>query len=375
MTPRRQITYSQHPNHAARAAHAKGEKAFRTYDTSAIRPKRSPIPAIIALVVLVAALGLIVWAVISFTHGCSASQLVEKGQTVEITVAEGEGARSVGKTLVEKGLISNANEFTDRVTKLGDKATLHPGTFTLVGGMTVDEIIDVLSTPVAAVTFTVPEGSTLKQTAEIVAKASGGRITAESFLTLASNASNYAGIYPFLEGAGNNSLEGFLFPKTYPIDDSTTAEGIIRMMLDQFQTETASLDLSVPSAHGLSLYDMVKLASIVEKEADADHRAEVASVFYNRMDNNMRLQSDATVAYFVGRDPTPEDVATENAFNTYLIDGLTPTPINSPSLACMQAVCAPATTSYLYFFFEDDGNGGLKYSFSETYDEHRATYE
>ena len=375
MSPRRQITYSQHPNHAARAAHAKGEKAFRTYDTSAIRPKRSPVPAIIALVVLIAALGLIVWAVISFTHGCSATPQLEKGQKVEIVVSEGESTRSIAKSLADAGLIANANEFTDRVTKLGDSATLHPGTFTLESGMTVDEIIDVLSTPVAAVMFTIPEGSTLQQTAEIVSKASGGRIAAESFITLASNASNYAGVYPFLEGAGSNSLEGFLFPKTYPIEDASTADGVIRAMLDQFQVEIATLDLSVPSAHGLSLYDMVKLASIVEKEADADHRAEVASVFYNRLDDGMRLQSDATVAYFVGRDPTPEDVATEHAFNTYLIDGLTPTPINSPSLSCMQAVCSPANTNYLYFYFEDNGQGGLTYSFSETYDEHRATYE
>lgn len=375
MAPRRQITYSEHPNHAARAAHAKGEKAFRTYDTSAIRPKRSPVPAIVALVVLVVALAAIIWGVISFTHGCTSSQLVEKGQTVEITVADGEGARSVGKTLVEKGLISNSNEFIDRMNKLGDSATLHPGKFTLTGGMTVDEIIQVLTTPVSAPTFTVPEGSTLQQTAKIVETASQGAITADSFISLASNASNYAGAYSFLADAGNSSLEGFLFPKTYPIDSSSTADSIIRMMLDQFATETSSLDLSVPESHGLSLYDTVTLASIVEKESDANHRAEVASVFYNRMEEGMRLQSDATVAYFVGRDPTPEDVNTENEYNTYLIDGLPPTPINSPSLACLQAVCDPADTTYLYFYFEDNGNGGLNYSFSETYEEHRSTYE
>ena len=127
MTPRRQITYSQHPNHAARAAHAKGEKAFRTYDTSAIRPKRSPVPAIIAMVILVVALGAIVWGIISFTHGCSSTPQLEKGQKVEIVIAEGEPTRSVAKSLADAGLISNANDFTNRVNQLGDAATLHPG--------------------------------------------------------------------------------------------------------------------------------------------------------------------------------------------------------------------------------------------------------
>ena len=374
MTPRRQITYSQHPNHAARAAHAKGEKAFRTYDTSAIRPKRSPVPAIIAMVVLVVVLGVIVWGVISFTHGCSATPQLEKGQKVEIVVEEGEGARSVAKSLVDAGLITNANDFTNRVNQLGDAATLHPGTFTLEGGMTVDEIIGVLSTPVAAVTFTIPEGSTLKQIAQIVQEASSGRIAAESFLTLASNASNYAGIYPFLAGAGNNSLEGFLFPKSYPIDDSSTAEGLIRMMLDQFQTETASLDLSVPASHGLSLYDTVKLASIIERETDVNYRPTVASVFYNRLDADMMLQSDATLAYIVGGEPTPEQLQSDDPYNTYTHYGLPPTPIGSPSLDCLQAACAPEQTSYLYFYIAPDESGVVKHYFSETFEEHQNTY-
>ena len=375
MSPRRQITYSQHPNHAARAAHAKGEKAFRTYDTSAIRPKRSPVPAIIAVVILLVALGVIIWGILSFTRGCSATHMLENGQTAEITVEEGEATRSIAKKLVDAGVIANASEFTDRVAQLGDKATLHPGTFTFTGGMTVDQVIAVLQKPVAAITFTIPEGSTLAQTAQIVAEATGGRIAAETFIAQAGDASAYAGVYPFLASAGKNSLEGFLFPKTYPIDDTVSADGLVRMMLTQFQSETASLDLSYATSRGMTLYDVVTLASIVEKEADEGHRPEVASVFYNRLANNMRLQSDATVAYFVGHDPTPEDVATDHPYNTYSIDGLPPTPINSPSLACLQAVCAPATTPYLYFYFEDDGKGGLVYSFSETYEEHRATYE
>jgi len=216
----------------------------------------------------------------------------------------------------------------------------------------------------------------VKQTAEIVAEASGGAISADAFISAASNASTYAKDYPFLEDAGTNSLEGFLFPKTYPIDADSTADSLIRGMLEQYKQETAGLDWSYPESMGLSHYDVVKLASIIEKESDASHRATVASVFYNRIVGGMPLQSDATVAYVVGHDPTPEDVATENEYNTYFVYGLNiPTPINSPSLECLQAVCKPETTNYLYFYFEPDSSGNMQYHFTETYEDHRSTFE
>lgn len=375
MSPRKNVTYSSRPNHAARSAHAKGDKLFRTYDTTAIRPKRSPVPAIIGIIVLLVLLVVIVTTALSFVRSCTSVQLLEKGKTVEVVVAEGDGAKSVAKTLLDAGLIASTNEFTDKVQELGAEGSLQPGTYTLVGGQSVDEIIKVLQTPVASKTFTVPEGSTIKQTADIVAEASGGRISADEFVAAASNASVYAKDYSFLADAGTHSLEGFLFPKTYPIKDDSTADSIIRAMLDQFGTETAGLNWSYAESAGLSHYDVVKLASIVEKEADESHRATVASVFYNRLALGMAMQSDATVAYAVGHDPTPEDVDTYNEYNTYFVTGLDiPTPINSPSLACMQAVCSPETTNYLYFYFESDGNGGMNYYFSENYVDHQATY-
>lgn len=375
MSPRKNVTYSSRPTHAARSAHAKGDKLFRTYDTSAIRPKRSPVPAIVALAVLAVVIIVVIVAAVQFVKGCAATPQVAKGTEVEIVVQDGEGAKSVAKTLADAGLISNQSEFTDRMSQMDADATLQPGTYTLVGGQSIDEIIAVLQKPVAAETFTVPEGLTLQQTADVVAEATSGRIPAEEFVIAASNASAYAADYPFLADVGEGSLEGFLFPKSYPMSDSSTADSIIRSMLDQYQSETAGLDWSYAQNMGLSQYDVVKLASIVEKESDVAHRTEVASVFYNRLLYGMRLQSDATVAYFVGHDPTPEDVDTYNDYNTYFIDGLPPTPINSPGLECLQAVCAPAETPYLYFYFEDDGNGGLAYTFSETYEDHQATYE
>lgn len=371
---RNRVTYSQRPNHAARAAHAKGDRAFRTYDTSAIRPKRSPVPAIVAVVLLLALLAAIIWVALSFTGVLSSPKLLPEGETAEVTVVEGETAQTIGASLVSAGLIANSSEFTDRVAQLDAASQLRPGTYFFTRGDTVDEIITALMAGPQEMTFTVPEGSTLAQTAAIVDAASGGAVSADAFIAAASDASAYAVDFPFLAEAGSSSLEGFLFPKTYLIAADATADSLVRAMLSQYQVETAALDYSYAESRGLSAYDVLKLAAIVEKESDAGHRATVASVFYNRLAAGMRLQSDATVAYFAGHDPTPEDVATDDPYNTYTIDGLTPTPINSPSLEALKAVCSPEETTYLYFYFARDSAGVMQYYFSETYEEHQATY-
>lgn len=380
---KRQITYSQRPNHAARSAHARGDKMFRTYDTSYIRPKRSKAPTIIALVVVLVVVALVIFGIVTLFRSCSAQPTLAEGQTVQIEVAEGSGAGAIGDQLVEAGVIGKASDFTDAVTAQNAAAQLKPGTYELTGGMTVDELVTLLSTGpnVVGEGLTIPEGYTLAQIASAVEQFTGGRISAADFTAAASDASVYAGEFPFLADAGSNSLEGYLFPKTYEVADDATADSLIRLMLQQFQAETASLDWSYPESIGLSRYDAVKLASIVEKESSGDEqiRAQVASVFYNRLTTEGEptygmLQSDATTAYEVGRDPTPEDVATPSAYNTYTNTGLTPTPICAPSIDCLQAVCAPAETSYFFFYFEPDANGVMQYYFSETYDEHMATF-
>ena len=376
MPTRNHVTYSERPNHAARRAHAQGERAFKTYDTSFIRPKRSKLPTVVGAIVLLVLLVAIAFGIMSFVRGCMpGGNLISSDETATVIVNEGDNAQTIGKTLVSVGLISSANDFTDRVVELGVSASLKPGTYAFAGGTSIDDIIDTIERGAVSTVFTIPEGSTIAQTAAIIEEATHGQVTADSFVKAAGNVSSYASRYTFLADAHATSLEGFLFPKTYAYDSSSTADSLIRSMLSQFQLETASLDLDYAKLQGLSMYDVVKLASIVEKESDADHRATVASVFYNRLSSNMRLQSDATVAYVVGHDPTPADIEVDSPYNTYHIDGLPPTPINSPGLEALKAVCSPDRTNYLYFYFAPDGNGVMQYSFSETYDEHRATYE
>lgn len=380
---RKQVTYSQRPNHAARSAHARGERQFRTYDTSYIRPKKSKAPAIVAAVLAVLVVGGLAWGALTLFNSCSAQsvELLAEGQEATITVAEGAGAKVVGEQLAEARLVSNAGDFTKRVNEMGVDSQLKPGTYTFAGGMSLDAIINQLTAGPVANALTIPEGSTLEAVAQSVATFTENRITADAFTAAASDASAYAADYGFLADAGTNSLEGFLFPKTYEIGDDAAAESVVRMMLDQFKTETSGLNWSYPQSQGLTIYDAVKLASIVERESSGDEqiRAQVASVFYNRLNNfgdpNYGfLQSDATTAYELGHDPTPEDIKNPTPFNTYTNTGLPPTPICSPGLDCLQAVCNPAQTNYFFFYFAPDESGTMQYYFSETYEEHQQTF-
>ena len=377
MSPRRNsITYSQNPNRAARQAHARGDKAFRTYDTSHIRPKRNPIPTIIGIVALALILGAVVWGIVTFLRGCSSTEpKLAVGDTVQIIVEEGEGTRSVANKLVDAGLLTKASEFNNRVAALGAENTIQPGVYTLTGGMTVDQILTTLQTPVPSVMFTIPEGYTIAQIAQVVSDVTEGRISVDEFKAQASNASVYAGKYPFLEEVGTNSLEGYLFPKTYPITDQSTADTVIRMMLDQFVKETAGLSYQYATEHGLTRYDVVKLASIIERETDDSYRSTVSSVLYNRLAIDMMLQADATLAYVLGGEPTPEDLKSDNPYNTYTHYGLPPTPIGSPSLDSLQAACAPEKTDYLYFYIAPDETGTVQHYFSVTYEEHQGSWQ
>lgn len=378
---RKQVTYSQRPNHAARSVHARGERQFRTYDTSYIRPKKSKGPVIFAAILAIVVIGGLAFGALTLFNSCSAQpvELLAEGQEATVVVADGEGAQAVGKNLEEARLVTSASDFTKRVNELGVDSQLKPGTYTFAGGVTLDQIINDLKAGPKTNALTIPEGYTLAQIAQSVSDFTEGRISVDDFTAASSDASVYAADYAFLADAGTNKLEGFLFPKTYEISDEATADTVVRMMLDQFQTETASLDWSYPQSQGLTVYDAVNLASIVEKESSGDEqiRAQVASVFYNRLStlgdpSYGFLQSDATTAYEVGHDPSAEEVHAETPYSTYANTGLPPTPICSPSIDSLQAVCAPDQESlgkYFFFYFEGD-----QYYFSETYDEHQETF-
>ena len=366
----KQVPISSKNNRAARYAHAKASEQFKTYDTSAIKPQRSKVPIIIAAVIAV----VLILVVFFIVRSCVFTvELLPEGEEAIVTVEQGEGAREIAEDLQIEHLIANSGQFVDLVNQRNAAGSLIPGVYLFKGGMTQEEILDALLAGPASTgtSITIPEGYTLDNIAQAIGEATGGRISVEDFLAASADAAVYATDYPFLTEAGNNSLEGYLFPKTYSISPADDAGSVIRMMLDQFQMETAELDWSYPQSQGLNEYDVLKLASIVEKESNADSMATIASVFYNRLASERPyLESDATTAYEVGHDPTPDDVHANTPYSTYSNPGLPPTPICNPSLAAIQAVCSPEITEYMFFFTNDDGS----HAFSVTYDEHQATF-
>lgn len=384
--PRRQVTYSNHPNHRARVVHAQGARQFRTYDTTHIRPRKSKAPVIVGIVLAIVVIAALAVGVSFAAKGCSSTAPVDGaevtvGQTTQVTIPGGSTANDVAAALKDAGVVPDADAFLNRAKEMGLDSQFQAGTYTFASGMTLDEVITALATgDLGNATLTIPEGFKLSDIASAVETATEGRVSAADFTAAASDASAYAAEFDFLADAGNNSLEGFLFPKTYSLTPEVTAQDIVRMMLTQFKTETASLDWSYPQAQGLSIYDAVTLASIVEKESSGDEqiRAQVAAVFYNRLDESNYetagfLQSDATTAYVVGHDPSGDEVHADDPYSTYTYKGLPPTPICSPSLDCLMAVCDPASDyeEYNYFIFFTNEQGKLDYVFSKTYDEHQ----
>lgn len=382
MSPRK-VTYSRKSTHAARAAHARGEKEFRTYDTSAIRPKKSKAP-LIALIVAIAVVVVIIVALFINTSCAEAANdhLAPDGQQVTVQIAEGSTLPVIADNLYDAGLVVRKGEFTAAANAKGAASSLQSGVYTFEGGMSNDELVDALVAGPTAnkANLVVPEGATLSAIADAVQQAYDGSITADQFKSAASNASKYAKNYPFLSDAGKNSLEGFLFPKTYELIVDATAEDVVCQMLDQYQTEVASLDYSYPRNKGMSDYDALILASIVEKEATDDTRTKVAAVFYNRLGNlgdpsYGTLGSDATTAYEVGDNLDNYNWSTKSPYNTRVTKGLPPTPICSPSIESLQAVLSPEQNfdDYYFFSFWNNDQGGVDYYFDKTYDDHQRT--
>ena len=309
------------------------------------------------------------------THGSdSGDTQVAAGQEVEVTIPDGSSTGSIASILQDAGVISDTSSFVQEVQKQNVEQKLKSGTYSLLTGSSVSNVINqlVAGPNSTASTLQVPEGYTVAQVASLVEEKFG--ISSSDFVAQA-KASNYVADYPFLSEAANDSLEGFLFPKTYDFAGQTvTADSVIRAMLNQYQAEVATLDLDaarqeLESRYGRSFsnYDVLTLASIVEKEAlTDDDRPLVSSVFYNRLAASMPLQSDATLAYTLGREVTADDLTQDDPYNTYTNMGLTPTPICNPGLASLTAAASPQDTGYYYFFITNS-----VHAFSETYEQHQ----
>ena len=376
----------QSHSHHARGSHGVAPATRSSYNTHARRgaqKKSSPVPMIIGGVVAVLALVAIVFFVVPAVKGFFGGEgaKVVAGQQVTITIPDGASGDSIASILSENHIVENPKDYYAAVKKLNADMSLKPGTYSFTTLMDATKVVQQLmeGPNAGSNALTIPEGLTVDQVADRVAQAYDS-ISKEDFLNQA-KASNYVDDYSFLKGAANDSLEGFLFPKTYSLGDSPTADGVIRAMLDQFKTEYKSLDFAsceakIKERYGVEMsdYDIVNLASIVEREGlNADQRAHVASVFYNRLagklDGLRYLNSDATMMYVTGGEVTADDLQSDSPYNTYKHEGLPPTPICSPSLEALKATLEPTDSDDLYFYITQDEE-----YFSQTYEEHQQSW-
>lgn len=372
--------------HHAHGTHGVAPAAPSSYNTHARRgaqKKSSPVPMIIGTVVAVVVLAVIAFFAVPAVKGLLGGEdaSVTAGQQVTVTIPDGASGDTIASILSENHIVENPKDYYAAVKKLNADMSLQPGKYSFTTLMDATKVVQQLieGPNAGSDALTVPEGLTVDQVADRVAQAYGS-ISKNDFLNQA-KASNYVNDYPFLKGAANDSLEGFLFPKTYSLGKKPSADDVIRAMLDQFNTEYKSLDFAGCEAKikerygvGMSDYDIINLASIVEREGlNADQRAHVASVFYNRLagklDGLRYLNSDATMMYVTGGEVTAADLQSDSPYNTYKHEGLPPTPICSPSLEALKATLEPTDSDDLYFYITQDEE-----YFSQTYEEHQQSW-
>lgn len=279
---------------------------------------------------------------------------VAPGQQVEFTVKKGDSVEQIGGALAGQGIVRNAAMFRWQARSSGQASKLKPGTYALATGMPYDMVLDKLvwGPDVVYYDVTIPEGFSARRVAARFA--AQAHVSEPEMLELVLHkAAQFEAGHPYLKDAYDGSLEGFLFPKTYRIKKGTKPEAIVEMMLTQFDEEIATVDLSFAKKHHLDAYDVVTIASIIEREVrlQREYRL-VSSVIYNRLELPMRLQLDSTVFYALPEGTkilTKADLAAHTPWNTYRRDGLPLTPICNPGIKAIEAAAKPKRTKYLYY--------------------------
>ncbi len=284
----------------------------------------------------------------------------------ELVVPSGASAPSIGEQLHSLELVRHPLIFRALVMLRGDGLRLKAGTYSLEGPLSLDQIVDrLVQGAVVRHDLTVPEGKSLE---EIAAIAATRGIDARAFLAAAADPSPIRD----LDFAAPD-LEGYLFPDTYDVSQEADAARDLALRMTQRFREvmTPLIPQVVPS--GLTLRQVVTLASLVELEtARAEERPRIAAVFRNRMKRGMLLQTDPTVIYALrqaGRydgNIRKQDLMVESPYNTYKYAGLPPGPIGSPGREALLAVLQPAPVKDLYFVSRNDGT----HQFSETLVQH-----
>ena len=296
----------------------------------------------------------------------------DAGENIYMVVKPGTTASEISDRLMQLGVIDSRLRFWWLMKLQGDAGKFKTGTYAFTPHMDEQAVLDKLvAGDTTVVKFTIPEGFGIKEIAKRLADE--GLVDEQEFLA---EAKDFAP-YDYMKKRPNvrYAAEGYLFPDTYVIHSDVSAEGIMKMMAEDFDTRLTPALRQQAAAKGLSIHDLITLASLVEKEARYDEdRPIIAQVFFKRLQMGMPLQSDTTLQYLMAgpkEDVSIEDTKIDSPYNTYQHEGLPPGPIASPGMKSILAVLNPANTDYLYFVADRQGHN----HYSQTYDEHLAIVE
>jgi len=294
------------------------------------------------------------------------------------TIQYGESASQVAYDLYQSGLIRSYTPFINLLIYSGNDKKIQAGIYTLSPAMSMLDIANhIVDSNPQDVAFSFLPGWRSEEIAALLPQ-SGLAVDAADFLV---EVKDPAGDYKIVESSGAGSLEGFLFPGEYQMLRSAGAQDLAAALTGQFAAQLPAEYTGLVEKKGLSLYESIILASIVQKEMVVmDEGPLIAGVFLNRLKAGMPLQSDPTVQYALGYDEqsatwwknplSAEDLQTASPYNTYLNSGLPPAPICNPGMTALMAVANAMDTPYLYFRAACDGSG--RHVFSAAYEEHLA---
>jgi UPF0755 protein len=301
------------------------------------------------------------------------------GEPRSFTVASGEAVPEIADRLGRNGLIANPGALRDFLQYSGLDLTLQAGEYTLSPGMSAVEIARAMqdATP-AQVAFRVLAGWRMEEVAGSL-PTSGMGIAPEDFMQSVRRPP--ARLLQLLDLPAGTSLEGYLFPASYELDRSLSANQLLGTLVAEFDRQVSREIRSGFDRQGLDLHQGVILASIVAREAvNPEEAPSISSVFFNRLAIGMKLDADPTVQYALGYNTgqatwwtnplSAADLAFDSPYNTYLYPSLPPGPIANPGLSSLRAVAFPAQTPYYYFRAACDGSG--RHVFSVTFEEHKA---
>jgi UPF0755 protein len=304
------------------------------------------------------------------------------GRNIPLVITQGETTAQIGDDLQHKGLIRNALAFRIWARIKGLDTRLQAGIYKQLNtSMSISQIIDqLLNAQPDAILVVIPEGWRIAQMAQRFENQGLVKFNEQDFLRYTAHPDQFPdrNKYPILKIVpAGLSMEGLLFPATYEVPVNATATDVIDMMLQTTQNTIQQNHLDqLAQQHKLSVYQMLILASIVEREAVfPEDRPNIASVYWNRIfrpnaETVSLLDADPTVqyardslnppkppaTYWAPLNDAPANIASNSPWNTYVKQGFPPTPICSPGLASMMAAAAPPATDYYFFFAKKDGH-------------------